>query len=120
MFSIVNKTGEVLFKRTQVADSFKDRFKGLIGKESIRSDEALFFDKCSSVHMFGMRFAIDVIYLNRQSEVIKIVSKLSPWSFSLFPKASSLIEVRAGQCQKLGLEVGETLTLKEVKENDQN
>lgn len=119
MFNIVNKTGEVLFNRTRVAASFKDRFKGLIGKESIQSDEALFFDKCSSVHMFGMRFSIDVIYLNRQSEIIKIVSKLSPWSFSLFPKASSLIEVRAGQCQKMGLEIGDRLILKEVK-NDQS
>lgn len=120
MFSITSKQGEVLFERAKVAASFKDRLKGLIGKKSIASDEALFFNKCSSVHMFGMRFPIDVIYLNHQLEIIKIENMLSPWSFSSFSKATSLVEVRAGQCQKLGLKVGDRLTLKEVNENDQS
>jgi len=115
MQNILNGAGDIIFSRARSAESFKDRLVGLLGRSSLEHDEALFFDNCRAVHMIGMSFPIDVIFLSDRAEIIKIVSRLKPWSFSFTRKARALIEVQAGRCSTLGLNVGQTLTLAEIE-----
>jgi len=104
----------VLFSKLIRMDSFRVRLFGLLAKSTVCHDEAYWFDKCSSIHMMGMRFPIDVIYLSDDFQVIKLVNELKPWRFSWAVKAKSVIEVKAGQCAAVGLKVGDKLALSET------
>ena len=56
--------------------------------------------------MFFMRFPIDVVYLDRDDRVRKIVAGLKPWRLSWCPRARSVIEAPAGWARQVGLERG--------------
>ena len=49
------------------------RRKGLLGRSGLADDEGLWIPT-SSIHMFGMRFAIDVVYADREGRVLKLVA----------------------------------------------
>ena len=102
-------TDEVLLARVKRAESFGTRFMGLMGRKELASDEGLHFPRCSSIHMFFMSFAIDVIYLDGEHRVKKIVPELKPWRLSWCPFAKSVLETPAGWAGQVGLEQGEVL-----------
>lgn len=54
-----------------------------------------------------MGYAIDVVYLDAQGVVIKLVPNLTPWRISFCPGAACVIEFAAGAAQKLSLQVGD-------------
>jgi len=51
---------------------------------------------CNQVHMFGMRFSIDVIFLSQSNEIIRCVNSLKPWSFAISRTATHTLELRQG------------------------
>jgi uncharacterized protein len=57
-----------------------------------------------------MRYTIDVIFLNRQNEVLKIESSLKPWRISYCAGATSVLELAKGEAQKRAFCVGLNLT----------
>jgi uncharacterized membrane protein (UPF0127 family) len=57
----------------RVAASRRQRMRGLRNRASIGPDEGLLFPNCKSVHTFGMRFPIGVIYLDARHQVIDVV-----------------------------------------------
>jgi uncharacterized protein len=86
------------------------RFVGLLGRRGLPEGVGLWIRPCSSVHMFGMRFAIDVVYLNRDCEVVKVVSHLKPWRVSAGGRRThSTIELAAGEVARLGIVPGATI-----------
>lgn len=57
-----------------------------------------------SIHTFGMRFGIDVLFLDRQMKILKIVRRLQPWRFALAPRETCLVlEIASGRAATLGL-----------------
>jgi uncharacterized membrane protein (UPF0127 family) len=87
------------------------RLKGLLGKDSLPPGEALLIKPCNAIHTFGMRFAIDVIFLSRDNHVIGVSKNLRPNHLSpLHFRATSVIELPAGTIEAtetaLGDEVG--------------
>ena len=96
-----------------VPKSFWQRAKGLLGKKDIDGKQFYLFYGCSSVHMFGMKFSIDLVYLNRQFEIVKLVHSLKPWHMSVCFKAAHVIEIKDGLNKLHGLVIGEKLLLKE-------
>ena len=102
-------TGEVILPRVKRAESFSTRFMGLMGRSELPADEGLHFPRCSSIHMFFMSFAIDVVYLDSENCVKKIVQELKPWRLSWCPFAKSVLEAPAGWVRGAGLETGEKL-----------
>jgi uncharacterized protein len=66
----------------EVADSMATRSKGLLGRASLSSGDALLIEPCNSVHTSFMRFAIDVIYLDAEDNVLKVIRKMKPFRFS--------------------------------------
>lgn len=107
----LNNNSTVLFSKLIRMDTFRSRLLGLLTKKSVGHDEAYWFDRCSSIHMIGMKFPIDVIFLSGDLRVIKMVNDLKPWRFTASLKAKSAIEVKAGQCATIGLKVGDHLRL---------
>lgn len=87
---------EILAKRLAVADTFWSRFKGLMGKKKLISGCALLLYPCSSVHTFFMRFPIDVVYLDKDMNILKVVKAMKPWRLDFgHKKAVYVLELPA-------------------------
>lgn len=66
----------------RMADSPWSRMVGLLGKRQLAEGEGLVLRPCSSIHMLFMRFPIDVVYLDKEARVVKVVRSLKPFRFS--------------------------------------
>ena len=82
---IVNMdTGRIVARNPGTALSLKHRFLGLMGKRfPWRDYDALVFPSCRSIHTFFMLAAIDVIFLDRESRIVKVCRAVAPWRISL-------------------------------------
>jgi len=72
------------------------RMRGLLGRTSLEPDEGFFIPACSSIHTWGMRFPIDVVFLDAQMRVWRVVSGLRPWRLAWCPGAKAVLELAAG------------------------
>jgi uncharacterized protein len=96
--------------RANVAKSFHARFRGLMLTPSLARGTGLLFARTSSVHTHFMRYPIDVVFLDAERRVVSIRHMLRPWRFASARGAASALELAAGECARLGLTVGETLS----------
>ncbi|HEV8522919.1 MAG TPA: DUF192 domain-containing protein [Terriglobales bacterium] len=64
-----------------VADTHWKRFRGLLGmdREQFGAGQGLWIIPCQGVHTLGMRFAIDVVYLDAENRVVHIEENVKPW-----------------------------------------
>ncbi len=76
------ETGRLIAAEVEVAKSSWARFMGLMGRSSMPAGSALWIEPCNSIHMFFMGFAIDVVFLDRQMRVKKVMLNLKPWRVS--------------------------------------
>ena len=106
----VVRTGDTLATACGLANSFWTRFWGLMGKPSLPDGGALLIVPCNSVHCFGMKFAIDVVYLARDGEVLRIVPDMAPGTIGpLVRGARAVLELPAGTVGAAGVVVGDRL-----------
>ena len=85
--------------------------RGLLGRSGLESGEGLLLRPASSVHTFFMRFAIDVVFLGRDGEVLKVAKRVPPWRTAAARGAKAVVELAAGEAGRRGIRVGERLTL---------
>ncbi len=91
----------------EMALSWWARFKGLMLRAPLPSGKGLFLRSTNSIHMCFMRFAIDAVYFDSSMTIVKIVPRLRPWiGLSACLKASSVLEMKAGEAARLGLAIG--------------
>ena len=70
-------TGDkVLFSKVYWAGGFFQKMKGLLGKKKLTDDEAMMFPNAPSIHTFFMKFPIDIIYLNKEKEILRCFPKI--------------------------------------------
>ena len=100
-----------LADRVEVAGSGGDRRKGLLGKESLPVGEGLWIVPCEAVHTFFMRFAIDLVYLDRNRRVVKTKENVAPWRLSACLRAHSVLELPIGSIRKSKTVSGDVLNL---------
>jgi uncharacterized membrane protein (UPF0127 family) len=79
---------------THVARGFWDRFKGMAWTRTPRRI-ALLLPRCRSVHTFGMRFALDLFWLDASGEIIRVDRGVGPWRVVRCRGAWAVIEVPA-------------------------
>lgn len=96
-----------------VADRFFSRLKGLLGTTSLPADRGLLLCRCNSVHMIGMRYPLDIVYLDKNGVILKLVEELRPWRLSVCLRARDTLEVASGTIRRAGWQVGERLLLEE-------
>ena len=102
--------GSLLATRCTVADSPKQRARGLLGRTKLEPGEALYL-ATSSIHTHFMRFPIDAVFLDGDMNVVRIRHSLRPWRFALRRGAEAVVELEAGVCERVGLGLGERLAL---------
>ncbi len=102
-------TSSTLAAKLLVADTFWKRLIGLLGKTDMPSGAALLISPCNSVHTMFMHFPIDILFINRDFIVVKIVRDLKPWRTAACSKAYSVIEAAAGTVSRTGTKEGDRL-----------
>lgn len=105
--------GVVLADRAELARTFLARLRGLVGRPWLEEGEALILRPCNSVHMFFMRFSIDVCFLDRAGRVVALAYNLAPGSVSpIYPRATQAVELPAGTLGRTGTGVGDVLEIR--------
>ncbi len=69
---------DIYARHVIVTTSLFARMRGLLGRKSLGPDTAMVIDPCSSIHTLGMRFAIDVLFLDSKTESPPSLAMLSP------------------------------------------
>lgn len=104
---LVNATrGTIIATDTRYALKSRERSRGLLGRDSMGPGEALVFPRCRQVHMFGMRFPIDVLFLDRDNRVVRVLNDLLPGRLSGWVRrARTAVELPAGTLKATATDV---------------
>jgi uncharacterized protein len=100
-------------KQVLMAKNLFARMKGLLGRKFLGPDTAMIIDPCASIHTLGMRFPIDVVFLDANNTITAIASHVKPGRFWVSGgwKVRRVIESEAGLLPLALLHVGDTLTI---------
>ncbi len=102
--------GTVLGDRVGVADGWWSRFRGLSGRVGLSAGEGLMLTPCRAVHMFGMRFAVDVAFLDRAGSVVALYRELAPRARTRWHRgAVHALELPAGTLEATGTSNGDRI-----------
>jgi uncharacterized membrane protein (UPF0127 family) len=104
----------VLFTRVRRPVGFAARARGLLGTAAIGADAGLWFDRCSAVHMFGMRYPLDLVFI-KKGEVIRLCAQVKPLQARMCTRADTTLEVCAGAIESSGLTVGDRLEFRSLQ-----
>jgi uncharacterized protein len=99
----------VLTEFAEVADTSATRRKGLLGRSGLAAGEGIWIIPCSAVHSLGMKFTIDVVYLNRALKVRKVRPGMAPWQMSMCLFAHSVLELPSGTIDRTQTRTGDQL-----------
>jgi uncharacterized membrane protein (UPF0127 family) len=104
-------TGDVVCERCVVADGMFTRMRGLLGRRYLPPDEGILLRPASSVHTAFMRFPIDIVFVDRELVVLKVVPGLPPWRAAACRGAKATFELAAGEAARRGIAPGVGLAL---------
>ena len=110
---IVNSTkGTLLASRAEIADCFRKRLVGLLGRRALDPGCALWLFPSNAIHTIGMRFPIDVVMLSRNATVVKVCAGVRPYSV-VWPnfQAQSVLELPANAIAKSSTAAGDLLKI---------
>jgi uncharacterized protein len=107
------RNGSVVCENCDVADNMWTRGKGLLGRASLGENEGIWLAPGSSIHMFFMKFSIDVIFLTKDDVIADIVENIAPGKMYVAkPKAGKpfgALEVAAGTVARTRTQIGDQL-----------
>lgn len=99
--------GQILLEHCEYRTSLWFRFKGLMFSKGIAENYGILLKPCNSVHMFFMRYALDIVFLDADQRVLRICHSLKPWRVSpIVWQAKSVLECRAGWACKHAINSG--------------
>ena len=110
------RDGDVL-AYVEVAEGFRTRLRGLLGRDPGTFDGALLLAPARSVHTIGMRFPIDLAFCDEDFRVIHVHTPLRPYRVTRIRwKARCVLEAEAGAFERWRLQIGDQLELKGADE----
>ena len=108
-----NAAGAVVCERCEIPKSSFARMRGLLGRSGLEPGSGMLIDAAPSVLTFFMRFPIDVVFLDRDCTVVRVVHALKPWRVAGARRAVAALELPAGTAAEARLEEGDVLVLEE-------
>jgi uncharacterized protein len=119
---VINLTKQTwLATKVRKADNFLTRLIGLLKRTHLGPEEALWLMPSKGIHTIGMKFPIDVVFLNRDHQVLGLMSGLVPYRVSaVHLRGYSVLELPNGTIKKSRTEIGDKLeiSLAETSEID--
>ena len=110
-FKAINRTlGKVVADKVRIAQDYRSRSMGLLNRASLEAGEGLLIKPCNSIHMFFMRFPIDVVFLDKNSRVVKVKTGLKPWRLcSCHWKGYMTLELKNSTVRDDSVRIGDTI-----------
>lgn len=106
--------GAVVAEHIALADSVLSRFMGLMFRAELPEGHGLLLRPCSSIHMFFMRFPLDVVFVDAEGTVVRVLHAIRPWRASMPVRgAKAAIELVAGSAARSGLAPGSVVRVVE-------
>lgn len=106
-FELHTADGRCIARQVHLACSFRTRCIGLLRQTCIPEHEGLLLVPGGTVHTLGMRFDIDVVFLNRQMRVLGLAERVAPWRIVTAPKETArVLELAAGKIATTRLTTG--------------
>ena len=100
----------MLASNVQVADTPRARRIGLLKHKRLDSGEGLWLFPTQAIHTFGMKFPIDVVFLDSKLRVKRIYHSMRPGRLTTFVwRAKSVLELPSGSVATSGTTVGDQL-----------
>jgi len=113
---VINRDrGTVLAEAADVADTSAKRRTGLLKHSGLEPGEGLWIAPCESVHSFGMKFSIDVVYLDKGKKVKKVRKEMVPRRLSACLTAYSVLELPVGVIEASRTEAGDQLEFEKLE-----
>ena len=106
--------GEVLLPEVGRTTSAWERGRGLLGRPALTPGQGLWIDRCGSVHTWGMRYALDVVFMTGEGVILKVARSLRPFRFAAARKARMVLELPAGTPMARDLLPGRALRWREL------
>jgi uncharacterized membrane protein (UPF0127 family) len=108
-----------LATKVRKADSFLTRLVGLLKRTNLGPEEALWLMPSKGIHTIGMKFPIDVVFLDKDNVVLGIISGLVPYRITgVRLKGHSVLELPKGTLKKSRTEVGDQLEISLVESSE--
>lgn len=107
----VRLNGAPFLAHAELATAMFDRMRGLIGRDRLEPGHGLILKPCTSIHMIGVRFPIDAIFLARDGQVVRIVRSIAPGVFYVGGgrRAHATLEIAAGWLSHDAMKPGDRL-----------
>lgn len=111
---IINTTKNTTLAETaEIANTPLKRLIGLLGRKGLETDQGLIIMPCNSIHTFFMRFAIDVVFLDKNMQVVAISQALPPTRLFFAPLRSRLvIELPRGTIKRTNTQLKDIISIK--------
>lgn len=94
------ENGLVLAEEVEQATTLFKRVKGLMGRKEMQRGTAMLLAPCPQIHTCFMRFALDVIFLDKAGQVLHVIENFKPWRLSpIVYRAAQTLEMPAGTLQ---------------------
>ena len=114
-FRIFNVTRQTeIGNSIEAADRGSRRRKGLLGRDGLAAGEGMWIVPCEAVHTFFMRFAIDLVYLDRRNRVVKTRKDVHPGRLSACLRAHSVVELPSGSIARTQTQTGDSLEIERL------
>ena len=109
------RTGAELASWVGLADRWWRRAVGLLGRRALDDEEGLLLAPCSAVHTLGMRFAIDVAFLDEEGRILEAHARLGPGAWARGgPGATATLELPPGRLKVTGTQQGDRLVFEQA------
>jgi uncharacterized membrane protein (UPF0127 family) len=109
----------VIAESAGIASNSRERRTGLLKHTCLPEGEGLFIAPCEAIHTFGMKFPIDVLFLDRHRRIVKVRERIPRGRISLCMTADSVLELPAGTAARTGCAKGDQLQFEECPSQPQ-
>lgn len=111
--------GRCVAREVRIADSFTSRSIGLLRNQSITEQQGLLLLPGGSIHTLGMRFPVDVVFLDRRMRVLNLAPNVAPRRLRLGPPGTArVLELAAGRIATVGLLIGTYIVVEHEMRTD--
>ena len=111
----IYRRDECLIPRVWRAVSAWERTRGLLGRVQLQAGEGMLIQDCRLVHTIGMRYALDLAFLDREGQTKKLLSTVRPTRLAGSWSAHHTLELAPGTLTAIKLQQGDVLTWRETR-----
>lgn len=106
---VLTWNGTIFLEKAEIARSFAERTRGLLGRAGLPDEHGLLIVPCSSIHTLFMKFSIDAIFLDRAGLVVRVVRNIQPGRLIVSggPRAHAVLEIASGWLPEGSVKVGD-------------